>query len=134
MRKKIVFFIAIVLLCFAGWGFYLFNKPHEGVGGAEADITIQATDLYQQYSTDEAKANAKYINKIIAVTGTVSEVNKENNTCTILLKKENEEGGVSCNLFTHTNTNAKKGETLTIKGRCTGFLMDVALADCVIEP
>ena len=134
MRKKLLFFIGIVLLCLVGRGFFLYDKPHKDVSDVKADITMRAADLYHEYSADETAANAKFINKTIAVTGVISEVNKANNTCTVLLKDKNETGGISCNLFTATNTYVKEGETITIKGRCTGFLMDVALTDCVIEP
>ncbi len=133
MRKKLVFFIGIVLLCLISWGFFLYNKPHVGVGNAKPDVTMLADDLYKQYNENETTANQKFLNKVIAVTGTVDEVNTSNNAFVILLKKADDMGGVSCNLFTNTNANIQQGKTVTIKGRCTGFLMDVALTDCVVQ-
>ncbi len=134
MRKKVFFFIGIALLCLAGWGFYLYNKPRQGVGDIKPDVTIEAKNLYNQYSENEEAANKKFLNKVIAVTGTTTEVNKTDSTYLIQLQG-NDMGGISCNVFTRNNSNLQiqKGETITIKGRCTGFLMDVALTDCVIE-
>ena len=133
MKKKLLFFIGILLLAIAGWGYYLYNKPRTGVEDKQPDITIAATDLYKQYSTDETTANQKYLNKIISVSGIADEVNKTDSMYTILLKGDADMGGVSCNLFNTKTITITKGKTITIKGKCTGFLMDVALTDCIIE-
>ncbi len=133
MQKKVFFFIGIALLCTAAWGLFLFNKPHSDVGDKKADMILQADDLYQQYSKDETAANAKFLNKIITVTGTVNQIDETNNAAIILLKNKDDAGGVSCNLFAHKKVSVQQGKAVTIKGRCTGFLMDVALTDCVIE-
>ena len=133
MRKKLLFFTGIVLLCLAGWGVFLYNKPHKDVSGAKADIAINANVLYKQYNENEAVADHRFLNKIIVVTGRIDDISRTDSTCIVLLKQEDETGGVSCNLFDHTNTHLQQGNKLTIKGRCTGFLMDVALTDCVVE-
>ncbi len=133
MRKNVIFFIAIVLLCLIGRGLFLYYKPRVGIGNAKPDISMQAADLYHQYNANEEAANKKFLNKVIAVTGVVDDVSRQHSACVILLKNKNETGGVSCHLFANTNAHIQQGETLTIKGRCTGFLMDAALTDCIIE-
>ena len=133
MKKKILFFIGILLLCLAGWGYYIYNKPRTGVAGKQPDITITAADLYKQYSDNEAAANQKFLNKIISVTGAAEEINKSDSTYTILLKSDTDMGGISCSLFDNKTAIVPKGKPVTVKGKCTGYLMDVALTDCVIE-
>lgn len=133
MKKKLLFFIGILLLVMAGRGYYLYNKPRTGVEDKQADVTIAAADLYNQYNSDETAANQKYLNKIISVSGIAGEVNKTDSTYTILLKGDADMGGISCNLFDAQTAAVAKGKTVTIKGKCTGYLMDVALTDCVIE-
>ena len=133
MKKKVLFFIGILLLCLAGWGFYLYNKPRTGVEGKSTDITITATDLYKQYSDNETAANQKFLNKIISVTGIADEVNKTDSTYTILLKSDADMGGISCSLFDNKTAAVSNGKSITVKGKCTGYLMDVALTDCIIE-
>ncbi|MDQ2752884.1 MAG: OB-fold putative lipoprotein, partial [Bacteroidota bacterium] len=83
MRKKLLFFIGIVLLCAAAWGLFLFNKPHSDVGSKEPDMRMQADELYQQYKKNEAVANTRFLNKIITVTGIVDEIN-ETKTASII--------------------------------------------------
>lgn len=133
MKKNLLFFIGVLLLIMAGWGYYLYNKPRIGVEDKRPDITIAATDLYNQYNSNETAANDNYLNKIISVSGIPDEVNRTDSTYTILLKGDTDMGGVSCSLFDNKTPAITKGKLVTIKGKCAGFLMDVALTDCVIE-
>ena len=44
-------------------------------------------------------------------------------------------GGINCQLFAGVKPDPepKSGDIVTVKGRCTGFLMDVNLVDCVVR-
>jgi len=135
MRKKIFLFAGIVLLCFIAWGFYLFNKPHTGVENIQPAVTIAATDLYAQYSTAEKHSDSIFLDKIIEVKGIVSDVQKTDTAMNILLKA-GETGDINCSLSLNDNKNIPMpsvGQNILLKGKCTGFLMDVELVDCIIE-
>jgi hypothetical protein len=134
MKKRLFAFAGILLLCGAGWGFYLYNKPHSGVENIEPAVTIAAPALYRQYSANEKDGDARFLDKVIEVTGTVSDVQKTDTTVNILLKA-GEIGGINCSLSMKDNKTELPsiGETVTVKGRCTGFLMDVELVDCIIK-
>ena len=125
--------LVILLIC-AAVGWYLY-KPHKGVADTEADIHIIAADLYNDFQRDENLANKKYLNKVIEVTGTVSEVQNVNGSQVILLSSGADMGGLSCQLANEENNKKiiKKSATITVKGKCTGFLMDVNLVDCVLK-
>lgn len=135
MRKKIFFSVGIVILCLAAYGFYLYTKPHTSVADVAPAYRIPATDLYAAYSQNEAEANKKYLDKVLLVTGTVDEVSRTDSTLTILLQSNDIAGGVSCNVTNNKEiaTDIKKNTSISIKGRCSGFLADVSLADCAIE-
>jgi hypothetical protein len=135
MRKKIFFSIGILMLCVAAYAFYLYNKPHTSVAAVAPAFNITAPDLYASYAQDEAAANKKYMDKVVLVKGTVNDVSRTDSTLTILLESNNITGGVSCNILGKSATAVaiKSGDPISIKGRCTGFLADVMLADCVIE-
>lgn len=135
MRKKIFFSIGILMLCLAAYAFYLYSKPHTSVAAIAPAVTINATDLYAAYTQNEATANKQFLDKVLLVKGTVSDVARTDSTLTILLESNNIAGGVSCNVTAKNTTpaNIKNGESVSIKGRCTGFLADVMLADCAIE-
>lgn len=135
VRQGVIAGILLIIIVCAAAGWYLYNKPHEGVGNVEADIRISATDLFNDYQKDENLANKKYLNKVIEVTGNVSDLQNVNGSQLILLSSNSDDGGVSCQLTNDEKNKipVKKSATITIKGKCTGYLMDVNLVDCVLK-
>lgn len=129
MQKRAVFFAgAGVCLLAAGWLWYEYQKPRTNIRSQQAAYTIAGETLYHEYSTDEKAANAKYIGKVLVVTGTVADVQRAQQGTTVLLAAGNESSGVLCS-FPDASVAATAGEQMRVKGRCTGFLMDVNLVD-----
>lgn len=75
--KKILYFMLAAALIGGAVGYALWNKPHQDIGAAKADIAIDAIALYNEYNTDENAANAKYLDKVVAITGKVKEAAKD---------------------------------------------------------
>lgn len=125
----------LLLVALAGGyaGYKMWNKPHREVAGASADVALEATELYAQYTADEAAANALYLDKIVQVCGTVVQVSNENGLVTIQLDSGDLMGGVLCeldNFAAHDRTEFPAGERACFKGICTGYLSDVVLNRC----
>ncbi len=135
MRKKALFSVGILLLCLAAYGFYLYNKPHTSVAAVSPAFTVNAADLYAAYRQNETTADKEFLDKIVQVKGTVKEVSGTDSTLTILLDSHDTGGGVSCSIASPQPAlpGIKIGQFLTVKGRCSGFLADVSLVDCVVE-
>ena len=134
MKKKYFIIAGILLLLIIGWGFYKYNKPHAGIADQKTDYTLTAVDLFNSFQKDESAANKKYLGKVIGVKGSISVVQTGSGNTNIQMDAS-PMGGVNCsfsNADEQTLKTLKKGDTLTIKGRCTGFLMDVNLVDCVV--
>jgi len=135
MRKKYFFGIGIVLICLAGWGIYKVYKPHGNVESEQAVATLTATSLYNEFLKGESIANQKWVGKVIEITGIISSVSEAGNYISINLGATSE-GGVNCSMLKKDlpeGTQFKKGDSVTVKGKCTGFLMDVNLVDCIIK-
>jgi hypothetical protein len=133
MQKKWIFFAGIVLLFLAaGWGYYMYQKPRAGVASVKSAYSLSAEELYQDFVQDEAAATEKYTGKVIEVSGVVSDVQAMDSAMIVLLSAGNEAGGVNCS-FSRNEQKAipQKGERITVKGRCAGFLMDVNLVDAI---
>lgn len=133
--KKII--ISALILAFIGAfiGYKMYNKPHVNVATEKADIVLSADQILADFTTDEAVANAKYLEKIIQVKGIVLETKIENNTGIIILQTNDDFATILCHLTPQETKNIskiKKGQQITLKGICTGFLMDVVLVKCVI--
>ena len=132
--KRILYFL-LALACLSGAvGYYLWNKPHEDMQAAKADMAIDAAALFNEYNADENAANAKYLDKTIAVSGKVKEANKTEDGTVKVSLDTGSDFGVLCELdplSQHPRTDFAPGETVTFKGNCTGLNFDVQLTRCV---
>jgi hypothetical protein len=141
MLKKRKFFwsgILILLLIGAGWGFYLFQKPHRSAAGEKTNIIIEADSLYAQYASNEKQCDGEFLGKVLEVTGRLGQIQHNGpSEVWILATDAGSGGGINCQLFTGEKIpepRPKMGDKVKVKGRCTGWLvMDVTLADCVVE-
>lgn len=136
-KKRTILWIGILLLVLAaaGYAWHLYDMPHRSAAGEEAAVTISADTLYHQYQADEHSADQKYMGKVISVTGRLTNIQHSGNSVIWILSTQPGGGGVNCQLFAGTKVDPepKTGDPVTVKGRCTGFLMDVNLSDCVPE-
>jgi hypothetical protein len=147
MKKfwKIILILALIGLVMGGVGYmYTFHKPQRNVAVEKAVAKIEAKAFMAAFEANEADANAKYLDKAVEVTGIIGEITANENTYTINLKVEGVDfGGIKCTI---DPAEAKKaeglnpGETLTIKGQCTGWVNDsdlgmkeVSMTRCFIE-
>jgi len=76
MRKKYFLIAGLIWLVLAGLGLYYYDKPHANAGSKTTDIDISAVDLFNQYQKDESAANKKFLDKIIEVKGTITDIQK----------------------------------------------------------
>jgi len=128
--------IAIVLigLAGAGTGFYFFNKKHKDLLKTRPDFIVSSIDLQKEFETDESAANTKYGNKIIEVTGIIGSVKRgEEEILSVSLNTGSDFSSVICTFPSKADPSIfTKGSQVTIRGECSGFLMDVLLNNCVI--
>ena len=126
IRKIMILAVAVMIAIAAGTGYYLYNKPVPSV----ADLTakaVSATDLFKDFSTNEQMANQSFLNKAVQVSGKVLEVShNQNQQVQVILDAGDPMFGIACTLD-DANARVKRGDLVTIKGICTGFLNDVVL-------
>jgi len=130
MKKSIV--IVVLILCLsAAWVIYrMYNKPHRDPL-AEASIKISATELFQNYENDETTANGHYLDKVLEVSGKIAEITTNQELIPIVvLETDNPMFGVRCTME-NPIVNAQVGDSVTIKGICTGYLSDVIITRSV---
>lgn len=135
MQRKWIILTGILLLALAAiGGYYFYQKPRASLTNARADYSVTTTELYNAFAANETTANTKYLNKVIEVNGEVADVKYEDGATAVLLKGS-DVGGVNCSLQSKGKLNISAGQNVKIKGRCTGYLMDVNLVDAIIiEP
>ena len=83
-------------------------------------------------------ADQKFINQVIQVSGTIFEKSTDQQGATVFILKTGEsEAGVLCTMTLEESTkvaNKNVGDPITLKGQCSGMLMEVVLNRCgVVE-
>lgn len=128
MRKKILFAVIILAVLGGAYGYYEYNRPVASIEKKKADVALTASELLAAFEADEAAANSQYTEKIIQVTGVISELVSKESGNKIFMETNNPMSGVICEMEDGQEISSlKTGEKITIKGKCTGFLSDVVL-------
>ena len=146
MKKNILIFLVFAFIIGLAFAYYLYNKPHKNIADANPDQVTTANKLYEEYTADENASNAKYLDKVIELTGNVQNLNLENKLePNVVLMAAEGEGTVTCGFKPEMLDKINKleaGTTIKIKGQCKGMLgnaeldllasPDVVLTNCTI--
>ena len=112
----------------------IINRPAKNAAGQRAVAEVSADSVYAQYFTHESEANRRYLNNIIIVKGRVADFGNNGHHLFILLATGGV-GTINCEMVMNGPSGLlkiSKNQLIAIKGRCTGFLMDVNLVDGII--
>ena len=133
MIRKVSLFILLLIIIGVSVGAYEWYKPAKKAEDVKG-IQITALALSKEYAANEQNANAKYLNKDIEVSGTVSEIdNNQDGGVMVVLQTDDPTTGIQCALRDKGVTTTK-GQTVTIKGFCSGNgITGVSLTGCVIK-
>ncbi len=131
MLKRIIAIVLVLALIGVGTGIYLFNKKTTDAGDLEG-IPVTATELAKQYTADEQKANTAYLGKVVQVTGTVSEVAKNQEGATVVTLETGDPMAPILCTIEDKNAVATASQNIVVKGFCNGNNLGVVLNRCVI--
>ena len=137
MKLYVKIAIAVVLvIAVAGIGtaLYFYNLKPQDLQKSKPDYVVTSIGLQKEFEADETGASAKYINKIVEVTGEVISVEEgERGSLNISLQTESDFSKVICTFPSVENPDIfEQGKEITIRGDCSGFLMDVLLNNCAV--
>lgn len=131
-KKTILLIVLMIVIAGAAVGYLQWNKPHPKAED-EAGIPVKSEALFAAFSTDETKANAAYLNKVLEVDGAIGELTKNQDGKTVaVLAAGDPLGGVQCT-FRDSSVVLQQGQQVKVKGFCNGYTMVVLLNDCVIS-
>lgn len=103
----LLIFLVILFLSYK----YLYHG-HRDISNEKAFFSVTATEILQDFLLDESKANLKYLDKSITISGKITNIDTKNNTIVIdekvfvLLKKI---------------TVVKQSEVIIVQGRVIGY-------------
>jgi hypothetical protein len=132
--KIALFVVSFVALSVILAALYYYNLKQTDMSKAKPDYVLSSALLLKAFEDNETDASTKYINKILEVTGIISVVeNASDNTLNVSLISGSDHSSVICTfpaikvpeLFT-------PGKEITLRGECSGYLMDVLLNNCAV--
>ena len=130
--KIILIGILFFALVIGGATYYIYNKPHRDPS-SEISIKISSEKLFKSYETNEAEANRLYLDKVVEISGKIVEITfNQDQIPIIILETENTFFGVRCTMQSSL-INVSVGETITVKGICTGYLSDVIITNALVN-
>jgi len=133
MKKKNILLVLLgIVVIVIIVGVSMWFKPHPKAEDTKG-IPVTAVGLFKEYQTDEKAADAKYLNKVLEVNGTVATIDtNQEGGIAVILQSDDIMNGVMCTMRDR-NQSVAKGSTVTLKGFCSGYVSDVKLTDCVIK-
>jgi len=117
----IIFVLGVIIAVIIG--VRLYNKPPRTVDSEEA-LKVTAVDLATYYEKNESVKNNKYTDKAVQISGVITDLRTNQQNKTVLTFTGTDMSGVQCSLM-NAEPGLKKGDSITIKGFCTGYLTDV---------
>jgi hypothetical protein len=138
MRKRSVLLLSLLIILIAAGiiGYKIWNKPFTDPLQGDA-IRVSAVQLFNDFNSNEAAAQKKYVpeklgDKKVEVTGEITGTGKNSDGETYYtLKTSDEMFAVKCIMDKGEEiAGAKTGDTITVRGFCDGYNMDVIVNRC----
>lgn len=134
-RKARYIFVTILIVVSIGAisGYRMWNKAPDKVEDIEA-VQVTSSDLIKEFAADETKANQKYLNKALEVTGIISGSEKNQDGGNMLIMQGDDPMmSVQC-AMRDAGIKVENGKTVTIKGfYSASSMLGVSLTDCVVK-
>jgi tRNA_anti-like len=132
--KIALFFVSFIALSGILAALYMYNLKHTDMAKAKPDFVITASSLQKAFEDNETAASTRYINKILEVTGKIASIKPaENNVINISLVTGSDISSVICTFPAIADPSKfRTGDEITLRGECSGFLMDVLLNNCAV--
>jgi len=140
MKRKYIFLIvfAVAICIGAAVAYRVWNKTFSDPLSGDA-ISITARQLFTDFNNNETEAQKKYVprklgDKKLEISGEISEIGKnEDNETYYILKTGDANFGVKCIVDKGGESdNAKVGNSIVVRGFCTGYNMDVIVNRCKV--
>jgi len=133
--KRILYGWIILFIILGAIGYFLYQLKTGTVEHQQPAYQLTATELLAAYQEDEQKANEQFLGKLIEVRGAINLLNQEDGF--IYLGEPTAAATISCTLDSSLKSSIrllKAGDTVSIKGFCTGYLIDVQINRAQLLP
>ena len=133
--KSVVYAVLVVAVIASMIAVWMYFKPQASVKNRQADYKLSAKQLAEAFASNEDQANALYTGKVLEVEGYLQEIIRDERSVVLMLGDVSQTNGVSCYLRADDRgevNSLKAGNQVTVKGICSGFLLDVVVEKCIL--
>ncbi|MEK0423366.1 MAG: hypothetical protein RLZ95_1276 [Bacteroidota bacterium] len=137
MKKILLSIIAVLILGVGAVYYYVFiySKNNHRDIQSEKSLVISSEMLVKEYEASDSIANTKFLNKALEIKGCLAE--KGTNTIGQITLIMGDQDPFAKRVFITLNSKTpitqKVGDTIIVKGKCTGNLSDVVVTEAVIK-
>ncbi|MCF6132886.1 OB-fold protein [Flavobacterium wongokense] len=128
MKKKII--IVLLILIVAAFAVYKFlYKEHRDIASEDVTYTETVVQVFDAFQKDAQKANAKYLDKTIEISGNITNIDPQNKLITVDEK-------LSAKCTNSIPNNLKPQNSVILKGRVVGYddlLGEIQMDQCTIK-
>jgi hypothetical protein len=111
-----------------------YEKQPEAAAGKRPSVKVEAERLLQDFMRDEATADDRYNDRVLAVEGSVREVGApRGGKVIVLLNTGNPLAAIACEFDVKDLPRLSPGDRVTVKGYCAGHNLDVLLQRCALS-
>jgi hypothetical protein len=120
----------------AGYALTEYVRPNPDTNDLPVDYYMKVADIVNKFERNEVRATAEYVNKVIAIHGQIAFIHEQDSSAIMLFQNSYSSSSVVCEFEADKARQLQQlqaGQKVTIKGICTGLLMDVVLTRCVMQ-
>lgn len=128
--KKIIIGVIVLVVGIGAW-YYVnseINRKSPSMLSQDEDFETSSIKILDEYTTDQLKADKKYLGKIILLSGKLKSVETdEKGFHTIVLGDSTSMSSVRCSMDKAIDINKSsllEGKEIVLKGECTGYNPD----------
>ncbi len=126
MKKSRIISIALVVAVLTAVGvyWYVMHGGARDLASEDAAYTVNAKDITQEFATNSERANKKYLEKAVVVTGKVTEIHANQ----VII-----DHSIVC-LLQQPDSKIKVNQSIIMKGRVVGFddfMGEIKLDQCL---
>ncbi|MBS7786342.1 hypothetical protein KIH23_03455 [Flavobacterium sp. CYK-55] len=123
-KSRIIIALVIAVVIGVGVYWYIMHGGARNLASEDAAYTVNANDIVQEFSTNSERANKKYLEKAVVITGKVTEIHANQ----VII-----DNSVVC-LLQQPNSKIKLNQSIIMKGRVVGFddfMGEIKLDQCL---
>lgn len=129
MKKKIIIVVVFIFLIVAFAGYKFLYKEHRDIASEDVTYTETVIQVFEAFQKDAQKANAKYLDKTIEISGKITNIDPQNKLITVDEK-------LSAKLTNGIPGDLKPQKAIVLKGRVVGYddlLGEIQMDQCTIK-